>query len=153
MSKRTEITDAMKEAMKAKETMALSTIRLINAAIKDRDIAARTAGNPDGISDADILSMMQTMIKQRVESADIYTKNARPELAEQELAEIEVIKRFLPAQMSEDEVKAKINEIVEALGVSDMKDMGKVMAELKAKYAGQMDMGKASGLIKARLSA
>ncbi|MBU0800609.1 MAG: GatB/YqeY domain-containing protein, partial [Alphaproteobacteria bacterium] len=124
MDKRTEISNALKDAMKSKDTVALSTIRLILAAMKDRDIAARGTGNAAGITDTEILSMMQTMIKQRVESSDIYTKANRPELAAQELAEIEVIKRFLPQQMSEAEVRAKVDEIISALGVADIKDMG-----------------------------
>jgi uncharacterized protein YqeY len=153
MDKRTEINAALKEAMKSKDTLATATIRLIVAAMKDRDIAARGSGNANGIGDAEILSMLQSMIKQRHESAEVYTKAARPELAEQELAEIEIIKRFLPQQMSESEVREKIDGLIAELGVSDIKEMGKVMNALKSRYAGQLDMGKASGLIKEKLSA
>lgn len=153
MDKRSEINAALKEAMKQKDQMGLATIRLILAAMKDKDIAVRGAGNPDGIGDAEILSMMQSMIKQRRESIDIYEKAGRDELAAQEKAEIAVIERFLPQQMGEAEIQAKIEEIIAALGVADIKDMGKVMGELKARYAGQLDMGKAGALIKAKLSA
>jgi hypothetical protein len=153
MEKRAEISNAMKEAMKNKDQLALATIRLMMAAMKDRDIAARSTGNADGIGDAEILSMLQSMIKQRVESAEVYTKGNRPELAAQEMAEIEVIKRFLPQQMSESEVRAKVDALIAELGVKDIKDMGKVMNELKARFAGQLDMGKASGIIREKLSA
>lgn len=153
MDKRTEINDALKDAMKSKDSLATATIRLMVAAMKDRDIAARGNGNANGIGDAEILSMMQSMIKQRQESAEVYTKANRPELAEQELAEIEIIKRFLPQQMSENEVRSKIDELITELGVSDIKEMGKVMNALKSRYAGQLDMGRASGLIKEKLSA
>lgn len=153
MDKRTELNMAMKEAMKNKDQMALATIRLIIAALKDRDIAARSAGNMDGIGEAEILSMLQSMIKQRKESLDIYSKAGRAELAAQEEAEIKIIERFLPQQMSEAEMRAKIDEIIAMVGAAGIKDMGKVMGELKARYAGQLDMGKASGLIKEKLSA
>ena len=153
MEKRAEINNAMKEAMKNKDQLALATIRLMMAAMKDRDIAARGTGNADGISDAEILSMLQSMIKQRVESAEVYTKGNRPELAAQEMAEIDVIKRFLPQQMSESEVRAKVDALIAELGVKDIKEMGKVMNELKARFAGQLDMGKASGIIREKLSA
>ncbi len=152
MEKRAEINNAMKEAMKNKDQLALATIRLMMAAMKDRDIAARGTGNADGISDAEILSMLQSMIKQRVESAEVYTKGNRPELAAQEMAEIDVIKRFLPQQMSESEVRAKVDALIAELGVKDIKEMGKVMNELKARFAGQLDMGKASGIIREKLS-
>lgn len=153
MEKRAEINNALKEAMKNKDQLAVATIRLIIAAMKDRDIAARGTGNADGIGDAEILSMMQSMIKQRIESTEIYTKANRPDLAEQEKAEIEVIKRFLPQQMSESEVRAKVDALIAELGVKDIKDMGKVMNELKARFAGQLDMDKASGIIREKLSA
>lgn len=153
MGKRDEINNALKEAMKNKDSLAVATIRLMVAAMKDRDIAARGTGNPDGIGDAEILSMMQSMIKQRVESTDIYKKAGRTDLADQEAAEIEVIKRFLPQQMSEAEVRGKVDELIVELGVKDIKDMGKVMNELKARFAGQLDMGKASGIIREKLSA
>ncbi|HPF79018.1 MAG TPA: GatB/YqeY domain-containing protein [Alphaproteobacteria bacterium] len=153
MSKREEFTTALKEALKNKDQVAMSTIRLITAAIKDRDIAARGTGNLDGIGEAEILSLLQSMVKQRQESSKTYSDAGRPELAERELAEIKVIERFLPAQMGEDEVSAAIDSIIAEVGASDIKDMGKVMNELKAKYAGQMDMAKVGGLVKAKLAA
>lgn len=153
MSIREEFTTALKEALKSKDQIAMSTIRLITAAMKDRDIAARSTGNQDGVSDAEILSMMQSMIKQRHESSKTYRDAERPELAEREEAEIKVIERFLPAQMSDDEVSAAIDAIIADVGASDIKDMGKVMNELKGKYAGQLDMAKAGGLVKQKLAA
>ena len=151
MNKRAEITAAMKEAMKNKDQIALATTRLINAALKDRDIIARGNGHADGIEDAEILSMLQSMIKQRRESAKVYCDAGREELAEREESEIEVIERFLPAQLSEEEVKALIATLITETGASSIKDMGKVMNELKSRYAGQVDMGKAGGLVKAQL--
>ena len=151
MDKRSEITAAMKDAMRNKNQTALSTIRLINAAMKDRDIAARSQGKGEGIDDAEILSMLQSMIKQRQESAKTYCDAGREELAEREEAEIEVIKTFLPQQLSEDEVNAAIDKIIEDTGADSIKDMGKVMGVLKAKYAGQVDMSKAGALVKEKL--
>jgi hypothetical protein len=151
MDKRSEITTAMKEAMKNKDQTALSTIRLINAALKDRDIAARGQGKADGIDEAEILSMLQSMIKQRQESAKTYCDAGREELAEREESEIEVIKAFLPKQLGDDELQEVIQGIIEETGASDIKDMGKVMGVLKGKYAGQVDMGKAGGLVKEKL--
>ena len=138
----------MKEAMKNKNQTALSTIRLINAALKDRDITARGNGKADGIEESEILSMLQSMIKQRQESAKTYCDAGREELAEREEAEIEVIKQFLPQQLSEDEVKAAIQTIIADTGAESIKDMGKVMGVLKSQYAGQVDKGKAGGLVK-----
>ena len=151
MDKRSEITTAMKEAMKNKDQIALSTIRLINAALKDRDIAARGQGKADGVEDSEILSMLQSMIKQRQESAKTYCDAGREELAEREEAEIDVIKAFLPTQLGDDELQEVIQGIIEETGASDIKDMGKVMGVLKGKYAGQVDMGKAGGLVKEKL--
>lgn len=153
MTKREEFSNRMKEAMKAKDQVALSTVRLIQAALKDRDINARSSGNQDGISEGDILSMLQSMIKQRLESAKTYRDAARPELAEREEAEIKVIESFLPKQMSDADVAAAIEKIIKDIGAGDIKDMGKVMNELKARYAGQMDFGKAGGAVKEKLSA
>ena len=130
----------------------MSTIRLITAAMKDRDIAARSSGNEEGIPDSEILSMMQSMIKQRQESSKTYRENDRPELAEREEEEIKVIERFLPAQMSEGDTSAAIDTIIAHVGASSIKDMGKVMNELKTKYAGQLDMAKAGGAVKAKLA-
>ena len=124
MDKRSEITTAMKEAMKNKDQIALSTIRLINAALKDRDIAARGQGKADGVEDSEILSMLQSMIKQRQESAKTYCDAGREELAEREEAEIDVIKAFLPKQLGDDELQEVIQGIIEETGASDIKDMG-----------------------------
>jgi len=148
MDKRSELNTAMKQAMRDKNQLALSTIRLINAALKDRDITARGNGKADGVDEAEILSMLQSMIKQRQESAKTYCDAGREELAEREEAEIEVIKSFLPQQLGEDEVKVAIQKTIEDTGAASIKDMGKVMGILKSQYAGQIDMGKAGGLVK-----
>ncbi|QCG98378.1 GatB/YqeY domain-containing protein [Azospirillum sp. TSA2s] len=152
MTLRTQFNDSLKDAMRAKDQRAVSTIRMILAGLKDRDIAARSRGVTDGIDEAEILSMLQTLVKQRNESAGLYDQGGRPELAQQEREEIAVIERFLPKQMSEEESTAAIDAIVTELGASSIKDMGKVMAELKARHAGQMDFAKAGGLVKARVS-
>lgn len=151
MDKREEFTAAMKDAMKSKNQTALSTIRLIMAALKDRDIAARSKGQADGIEEAEILSMLGSMVKQRQESAKVYCDAGREELAEREEAEIEIIQKFMPAQLSDDDVAAAIDSIIADTGASDIKDMGKVMGVLKSKYAGQVDMGKAGSAVKAKL--
>ena len=148
---REQIKTKLIESMKAKDEKTTGTLRLINAAIKDKDIADRSKGNMNGIDDAAILSLLQSMIKQRRESIDMYTKGGRLDLAAAEQAEIDVIQLFLPKQMSDEEVKAAIEAIVAETAATSIKDMGKVMGVLKSKYAGQMDMGKASGLIKAVL--
>ncbi|CBS86270.1 GatB/YqeY domain-containing protein [Azospirillum lipoferum] len=152
MTLRTQFNDSLKDAMRAKDTRAVSTIRMILAGLKDRDIAARPRGVTDGIDEAEILSMLQALVKQRNESAALYEQGGRPELAQQEREEIAVIERFLPKQMTDEESAAAIDAIVGELGASSIKDMGKVMAELKARHAGQMDFAKAGGLVKARLS-
>lgn len=151
MDKRTELNDAMKAAMRAKDELTLSTVRLINAGIKDRDINARSSGNMDGITDTEILSMMQSMVKQRQESAETYKGANRIDLYDREIGEIAVIQKFMPQQMSETEVETAIDGLITELNVKDIKEMGKVMAELKTRYAGQLDMTKASGAIKKRL--
>jgi uncharacterized protein YqeY len=153
MSTREKINAAMKDALKNKEMERVAAIRLITAAIKDKDIASRTEGRNDGIDESGILSLLQGMIKQRNESAKIFRENNRPELAAKEEAEIAVIEGFLPRQLSDDEVARAIEGIIASTGASSIKDMGKVMAELKANYAGQLDMGKAGGVIKQKLSA
>ena len=150
---RTRLNEALKQAMLAKNQRAVSTVRLILAALKDRDIAARSRGVTDGIDEAEILSMLQTMIKQRGESIKLYEQGGRLELAEQEREEIAVIESFLPKQMSDEEVAAAVKAVVEEIGATCIKDMGKVMAELKARYAGQMDFAKVSGTVKQQLSA
>lgn len=153
MTKREEFSAALKEAMKNKDQVTLSTVRLIQAALKDRDINARSSGNQDGIAEGDILSMLQSMVKQRQESSRTYREAGRPELAEREEAEIKIIESFLPKQMSDADVAAAIETIIADIGAGDIKDMGKVMNELKARYAGQMDFGKAGGTVKEKLSA
>jgi hypothetical protein len=152
MTLRTQFNDGLKDAMRAKDTRAVSTLRLILTELKNRDIEGRSRGVTDGIDDAGILSMLQSMVKQRNESAGMYEQGGRPELAQQEREEIAVIERFLPKQMSGEEANAAIDAIVTELGAASIKDMGKVMAELKARHAGQMDFAKAGGLVKARLS-
>ena len=148
---REDISAAMKTALKAKDQVALATLRLISAALKDRDIAARGNGNQDGIGDDEILSMMQTMIKQRTDSAKMYRDGNRPELAEAEEAEIAIITGFLPAQLDDAEVDAAVAAAVGATGASSIKDMGQVMAHLKSAHAGQMDFSSASQKVKAAL--
>ena len=150
--KRTELTNAMKDAMRAKDELALNTIRMIISKAKAEDIEARAKGNMDGIADGEVLSLMQGMIKQRQESAKMYRDGGRPELADKEDAEIKVIERFLPAQMSDDDMAAAIAAVITASGASSIKDMGKVMAEVKAKYAGQLDMAKAGVIVKQKLA-
>jgi uncharacterized protein len=147
---RENINESVKVAMKAQDKPRLSTLRLVNAAIKYADIEAERAGKT--VSEDDILSLLQKMIKQRQESIDIYDKGGRKDLADQERGEIEVIKGFLPQQMSEAETRAAIGTVIEATGAQGIKDMGKVMAVLKQGYAGKMDFGKASALVKSQLS-
>ena len=149
---RDKLNEAMKDAMRARDTAGLGTIRLILAKLKEVDIAARTETNREGVPDDRILSMLQGMIKQRHESVALYEKGNRPELAEKEKAEITVIERFLPQQMDEAAVDAAIREAIAATGASSMKDMGKVVGQLKAKYAGQIDFAKASAAVKKALS-
>lgn len=151
MALREKILDSTKEAMKAKDKVALSTLRLISAAIKDRDIAARADDRCGGIEDPEILSLLAKMVKQREESAKVYDDNSRPELADQERAEIDVVRRFMPQELTEDEMKAAVAQTVESIGATCLKDMGKVMGQLKGDYAGRMDMGKAGALVKQAL--
>nr|WP_325262328.1 GatB/YqeY domain-containing protein [uncultured Rhizobium sp.] len=148
---REKLSEAMKEAMKAKETRRLSTVRLIQTAIKDRDIANRGTGK-DAATDDEILQILQKMVKQREESAKIYEDNARPELAAQEREEISVIKSFMPEQISDEKASEIVASVIAEIGAAGMKDMGKVMAILRERYAGQMDFAKASGTIKAQLN-
>ncbi|MBL4853023.1 GatB/YqeY domain-containing protein [bacterium AH-315-J19] len=151
MSLRTDITEGIKTAMKAKDKLSLSTLRLVSAAIKDRDIAARATDNPGGIDEAEILSLLAKMVKQRTESANIYDENGRPELAERERGEIEVIKGYMPTPLSDDELEQAVKKAVNDIDATCLKDMGKVMGQLKGKYAGRMDMGKAGAAVKALL--
>ena len=153
MALRDRLTTAMKEAMRAKEVDRLSTLRLINAAIKDRDIAARGEGKgEEGVTDGDILAILGKMVKQRQESARIYEEGGRVELAEKELNEVKVIEEFLPRQMSPAEVAAAVAEAVAEVGATSLRDMGKVMAALKARYSGQMDFSAVGPMVKDRLA-
>ena len=147
---RENIQNALKEAMKNKDTLSTNAIRMIIAGQKEKDVDARGKGKPQA-EDADLLAMMQTMIKQRRESIEMFIKGGRADLAEKEEAEIKIIERFLPKQLSPDEVDAAVKAAIAETGAASMKDMGKVMAELRAKYAGQMDFGAVSGMIKALL--
>jgi len=148
---RKELTDALKTAMLAKDEKSTATIRMIMAKMKDQDIAARPSGNADGINDDQILSMMQGMIKQRRESIEMYKKGNRQDLVDQESSEIAIIERFLPKQMDEAAIQDAVTKAVAAAGASSIKDMGKVMAELKKAYTGQMDFSKAGAVVKAAL--
>jgi len=152
MSLRAQLTDAMKEAMKAKDAKRLGTVRLILAALKDRDIAARSESNKDLVGDDDILTLLAKMIKQREESATAFDAGNRPELAANERDEIAVIRSFMPAQMDEAAMKAAVAKVIAESGAASIKDMGKVMAVLKERYAGQMDFSKASAATKDVLS-
>ena len=151
-SLRDSINQALKDSLRSKDSVGTRTLRLILAAIKDRDIAARGKGATEGISDDELLLMLQTMIKQRRESITMYEQGGRLELAEGERGEIGVIERFLPKQMDEAEMKAAIDGLIGELGASGLKEMGNVMAELRTRFAGQMDFGKAAGIVKASLS-
>ncbi len=147
---REKITADLKTAMKAGDRQKVDALRLINAALKDKDIEARGVGKT--LSEDDVLALLQKMIKSRQESLDIYEKNNRPDLADKERGEIAVISSYLPSQMSEAEVAEAIKAAVAELGASSIKDMGKVVAALKAKYTGRMDFGKASALVKVALA-
>ncbi|MBP7000298.1 GatB/YqeY domain-containing protein [Amaricoccus sp.] len=138
----------LKDAIKAKDAARVSTLRLIVAAIKDRDIAARSEEGPDGVPDSEILAILARMIRQRQESAKAYGEGGRVDLVDQELAEIRIIKDYLPRQMSEDEVRAAVGKAIAATGASSIRDMGKVMAELKARHTGKMDFARASAAVK-----
>ena len=153
---RERIQQAMKDAMKSGDKRRLSTLRLVTAAIKDRDIAARVdekgqSTGKDRVEDSDILALLQKMIKQRRESVEIYKQGGREELAEQEAQEIAIIEEFLPQQMGEDEIRDAARAVVAELGATGLKDMGRVMGALKVKYTGQMDFSKASAMVKEAL--
>ncbi len=149
---RTELSDALKDAMRAKEVRAVSTLRLILAALKDRDIAARGKGKSEGIGDDDILDLLQKMVRQRRDSIELFEQGDRQDLADKEAEEIEVIQRFLPKQLDPDQVRGAVQEVIEELEAATIKDMGRVMAALKERYAGRMEFGKASALVKERLA-
>ena len=152
MDLRTRIGGALKEAMKAKDADRLSTLRLINAAIKDRDISLRGEGREDGVTDAEVLQILGKMVKQRQESARAYEEGGRLELAEKERREVLVIEEFLPRQLSEAEVSAALDRAIAATGAEGIRDMGKVMSELKARYTGQMDFGAVGPMVRERLA-
>src|SRR3974390_1275732 len=148
MGLREEFNDSLKEAMKARDQRRVSTLRLVLAALKERDIASRTEESRAGISDDEIRLLLAKMIKQREESAETYDKGGRPEPAKAEREEITIIQGYLPKQMNEAEVTAAAKAAIAELGAASMKDMGKVIGSLKERYAGQMDFAKASGIVK-----
>jgi len=149
---RKRLMDAQKEAMREKAVKRLSTLRLVNAAIKDKDIAARSEESSEGVSDAEIMGILAKMIKQRQDSSRMFEEAGRLELAEGERAEIKVIEEFLPKQLGEAEVEAAIAAAVAEVGASSIRDMGKIMGVLKGKYTGQMDFGKVGAAVKAALA-
>ncbi len=150
---RAKINDDLKTAMREKETRTVSTLRLILAAIKERDIAARAEDRCEGATEEEILAILQKMVKQREESAQTYEEAGRLDLSEQERDEIEIIRAYLPRQLSEAEIAGACDAVVSELGASGLRDMGKCMGALKERYAGQMDFTKASSIVKSRLSA
>ena len=152
MSLRDRLSVSLKEAMKAKDATRLLTLRLINAAIKDRDIDARSAGNELGVPEEALLSILSKMVKQRQESARAYEEGGRLELAEQELLEITIVEEFLPRQLSANETEKAIASAISECGASSIRDMGKVMGILKVKYTGRLDFGKVGGEVKSQLS-
>lgn len=153
MSLREKFQDGLKKAMRDRDEVATSTLRLIMAALKDRDIAARSKGNTDGVSEDEILGMLQTMIKQRRESIKVYEKADRQELADREKKEIDVVKSFLPEQITGADLHHAIEEVIHDAAATSIKDMGRVMALLREKYAGQMDFARASAIVKEKLVA
>ncbi len=148
---RDDIDKALKEAMKAKNERAVSTLRMVNSTLKNADIEARGTGKP-ALGDAEVISVLQKMIKQRHESVELYKKGGRDDLVKQEQEEIAIISGYLPRQMSDAELAAAVEAAIKDTGAAGMKDMGKVIGALRGKYAGQMDMGKASALVKAKLA-
>jgi uncharacterized protein YqeY len=153
MDLRDKISTGLKAAMKEKDAARLSTLRLITAAIKDKDIALRGQGKPEGVTEADILAILGKMVKQRQESARTYEEAGRLELAEQERAEIEVIQAYLPTPLSEAEIDAAIRDTITALEADSIRDMGRVIGALKTRYTGRMDFGQVGPMVKDRLSA
>ncbi len=148
---RSRIEEELKLAMRSQDKPRMATLRLVLAAIKDRDIQARGTGRDDTPTEADLQALLMKMIKQRRESAEVYEKGGRPDLAAQERAEIAIIEEFLPRQMTEEEIAAAVDEVIADTGAESLKDMGKVMGALKGRYAGRMDMAKASRLVKQKL--
>jgi uncharacterized protein len=149
---REELNNALKLAMKSQDKSSVGTIRLVLASIKDQDIAARGDGNLDGISDAQVLVLLQTMVKQRNESARLYEDGGRHDLAEQEKEEIQIIRRFTPRQLEVLEVESVVREIIKEIDMQDLKDMGKIMGLLKERYPGQIDPSKASSIVRGILT-
>ncbi len=147
-----KIAKALKEAMKAKEATRLSTLRLVSAAIKDREIAMRVREDQDGVGDAEVLSILGKMVKQRQDSAKIYEEGGRLELAEREREEIKIIEEFLPRKLSDEEVRTAIGKAIKSTGAESLRDMGKVMSTLKDEFAGQIDFGQVGGMVKTALS-
>lgn len=148
---REKISEALKEAMKGRDMLRVATIRLIMAALKDRDIAVREKGNYEGIGEVDILQMLQGMVKQRKESILLYEQGHRPDLVAKEIQEIEIIQGFLPKPLSDDETEIILSEILETLKAYSVKDMGRVMTELRERYVGRMDFSKVAELLKEKL--
>jgi uncharacterized protein YqeY len=151
MDLRDRVNTALKTAMKDKDTARLTTLRLINAAIKDQDIARRGTDDASGVTDADILAILAKMTKQRQESVRAYEEGGRLDLAEREAGEIAIIEEFLPRQLSEDEIETAVDDVIAETGATSIRDMGKIMGRLKDKYAGQMDFGAVGPKVKARL--
>ena len=148
---RSELDANLKEAIKSQEKQRVATLRLINAAIKDRDIAVRSEENTEGVSDAEIILILSNMVKQRKQSIIQYEEGGRIELAEREREEIKIIQEFLPNQLTDEEIHMEISKLIDAQEQLTIKDMGKIMSELKEKFSGRMDFGKASGIVKALL--
>tara|TARA_B100000963_G_scaffold287011_1_gene256155 strand:+ start:278 stop:730 length:453 start_codon:yes stop_codon:yes gene_type:complete len=148
---RSELATNLKEAIKSQEKQRVATLRLINAAIKDRDIAVRSEENTDGVSDAEIILILSNMVKQRKQSIIQYEEGGRIELAEREREEIKIIQEFLPNQLTDEEIHIEISRLIDAQEQLTIKDMGKIMSDLKEKFSGRMDFGKASGIVKALL--
>ena len=149
---RKRLADRLKKGMKDKDACAVSTVRLVLAAIKDRDIASRTKGGGEAVSDRDILGVLQMMVRQREEAIALYEQGGREELARQEADEIRVIKSFLPEQMSDDETASAVHALIAEIGAEGIKDMGRTMAKLKERYAGRMNFGRASAVVKSELT-
>lgn len=149
---RRRLNEALKEAMRAHDQRAVSTLRLILAALKDRDIAARNRGVEDGIEDVEILAMMRTMIKQRREAIDLYEQGGRLELAEREAEEIRIIERFMPQVLGQAETRAAVDQVIAEIGAHCIKDVGRTMMELRSRYADRMDFSLACGMVKQSLA-
>jgi uncharacterized protein YqeY len=149
---RVDLNEALKQSQKARDKQSVATLRLILAALKDRDIAARSHGNCDGVGEDEILDMLQKMVRQRREAIEMYDKGGRPDLVAKEQAEIAVIERFMPRQMNESEIRSAVDQTIAEVVAKGIKDMGRVMADLKSRYSGRMDFGKASALVKGALT-